>query len=95
VVGNLATNYVTIRVEEVVRLQSLNNRTGTAVVCASGFDNMSPSGAEFGEERVLGYMFYRDFDDPNDPVLTSDGGATFQNSIASNLNLHAEHWVSP
>jgi hypothetical protein len=57
VVGNLATNYVTVRVEEVVRLQTLTNRTGTAVVCASGFDNMSPSGAGFGDERVLDYMF--------------------------------------
>jgi hypothetical protein len=89
VVGNSATNYVTVRVEEVVRLHTLTNRTGTAVVCASKFDNMSPSGAEFAVERVLGYMFYIDYKDPNDPALTSTKSSTFQNDIASSLNLHA------
>jgi hypothetical protein len=51
---------------------------------------MTPSGAEFPVERVLGYIFYLDYE-PDDPDLTLPSAATFQESIASNLNMNAEN----
>jgi len=40
VIGNLATNYVTVRVEEKVRIREISNRMGRTVVLASGRTNL-------------------------------------------------------
>jgi hypothetical protein len=49
---------------------------------------MSPSGAFFAVERVLGYMFYIDYVE-NDATLSSSEITTFQNDIATALNTRA------
>lgn len=62
VVGNLATNFATVRVEEVQQVHTLTNSSGTSVVCASGYvpDDALPTGAAFQREIVSGLMFYID-----------------------------------
>jgi len=61
-VGNLATNFATVRVEEVQRVHTLTNSSGTSVVCASGYvpDDALPTGAAFQREIVSGLMFFLD-----------------------------------
>jgi hypothetical protein len=68
ILGNRATNFVAVRIEEVLDVALLHNRTGTTVVTASGQTGLGTTGANAVQDNTYGLMYYIDFPEGS-PVL--------------------------
>jgi hypothetical protein len=88
IVGNRATNFVAVRIEEVLDVALLHNRTGTTVVTASGQTGLGTTGANAVLDNNYGVMYYIDF--PEDAAALADPEIdSYQTVLAAHLQQQA------
>jgi hypothetical protein len=91
IVGNRATNFVVVRIEEVLDVALLHNRTGTTVVTASGQTGLGTTGANAVPDNNYGVMYYIDFAD-GAAALTAPEIDMYQTVLAAHLQQQAPDW---
>jgi hypothetical protein len=82
IVGNRATNFVAVRIEEVLDVALLQNCTGTTVVIASGQTGLATTGANAVPDNNYGVMYYIDFAD-GAAALAAPEIDTYQTALAA------------
>jgi hypothetical protein len=84
IVGNRATNFVAVRIEEVVDAAVLHNRTRRTVVTASGLTGLGTTNANAVQDNNYGVMYYIDFPD-DAAALTGSQIDTYQTLLVAHL----------